>query len=494
MRKGKKIICGLIVVLILFLVGLTYLYNKPKTIFALSIKNAYKDLLSFSSNIKSSRIAELSKDNVVISKFNIDFDLKLEEEIDDYTKGVFDFIDKLKFKIETGRDPLNEKSMVKLTSTYETESLLNVFYYQLKDQRYLYFKDVYNKFIQLEDEEKEIDNLEELTYLFDKVFKLFNESLKDKDFSKTTVKLKTGDKTVNANKITFTLNEERLNEIFIYVLKGIKNDQESMESIIKLYNGSNSDLITQKKLTIVTLEKKIDELIKEAEEQSTENKDEIKISVYVKGWFNTVIGYELSYPDTNNFNESSDQNLVLNYITYSNQDKKIVKEFKMETEEQVSNFILTKEEEGKYKYQTSSDFKNKDLNDYENINYSGEISLIEEVIKIDQEYKQTGLISINIEKGDKKVGSFKINLDIETKIGGKLNDIKVSNVIKQDQLSKEEILEIYFDFLEPFVDKLLLVMGFNNYGEPNFEWDPEFDDDFEWDDEWDDDFDFDESY
>lgn len=480
MRTGKKIILGLIGVILIFLMGLTYLYNKPKTIFVLSVKNAYKDLFSLASDINSSKIGKLSKDNVLISKFDIDFDLKLEND-DENEKNIADFFNKLKFRIETGNDSLNNKTMVKFISTFEKEEMLNIFYYQLKEKRYLYFKNIYNKFIQLEDAletDKEIDNLEDLKHFLDKIQKLFSESLKDKDFSKTKVELKTGDKTFNTDKITLTLNEKRLRDIMLYILKGLKNDEKSIESFISFYNASNSDLVSKEKLTIITFKEKVDELIKELEETTVESKDELKISVYVKKWLNTVVGYELSFPDKNEFKESSN-NVVLNYITYINQDKKVVNEFKMTLDKQTLNFFLIKEGEKKYSYECS--FKTEGL---PVTVFSGEISLIEEVVKIDQEYKYIGLISLNIQEDEEKVASFKMNLEAQIKIGGKLNDIKVNNVIKQDKISEEDYWKIYNGLLEPFMEKILSIMGFST----------DFDDDFQWDEdfefEWDEDFDF----
>ncbi|MDD2490393.1 MAG: hypothetical protein PHY26_04005, partial [Bacilli bacterium] len=304
-KKKGNVVIVLVIFIIAIMSFITYMLNKPKSIFALSINSVYQDLLSFTKELENSKLLELAKDNTILMTSDLSFKIELPE-VEGEIAEVLNLVNKIQFNMQYGEDNKNKRRIIELNSTIDTDNLFNVLFYSLDEKQYIYLKDIYDKYIQLDDvsyesifQEKYITEIE---YVLNKIKDLTIESLKDSDFTKTTAEITVDGEKINTNKVTFNLTEKRAKEIVIHVLTGIKSDEKWIDAIITIVNDSFAKTINGEELTKELLINKIEEGIEYFNDFDTTD-DIIYISVYTKKWSNTPIQYEILHRDTNYLDE-----------------------------------------------------------------------------------------------------------------------------------------------------------------------------------------------
>jgi hypothetical protein len=448
-KKKGNVVIVLVIFIIAIMSFITYMLNKPKSIFALSINSVYQDLLSFTKELENSKLLELAKDNTILMTSDLSFKIELPE-VEGEIAEVLNLVNKIQFNMQYGEDNKNKRRIIELNSTIDTDNLFNVLFYSLDEKQYIYLKDIYDKYIQLDDvsyesifQEKYITEIE---YVLNKIKDLTIESLKDSDFTKTTAEITVDGEKINTNKVTFNLTEKRAKEIVIHVLTGIKSDEKWIDAIITIVNDSFAKTINGEELTKELLINKIEEGIEYFNDFDTTD-DIIYISVYTKKWSNTPIQYEILHRDTNYLDEEVETSIK--YLVYDNKEKNEVKEIIMKSDENDTKIVfqLIKEDKGKYKYKYTVD----DNKLEESYIFSGEFINTKEETLYNKEFINDLFISMNINDTGKDLGTFSLDIKYTTKVGEELKTVNIGETVKYDQLTDEDLLIIYFGIL----DKLL---------------------------------------
>lgn len=439
--EKKSSVAGTIITILILLVfaaiiGYLFWSNKPKNIFVTSINKMYSDFNTYVKDFKSNRIVELSRNNVIIYNTNIKFDSDVSEldEFADLLKG-------LTINYILGMDQKNEKMNINFDIKSDENELMNLKLYNESNLLYL-LDEKLDKYIIIDNVDPSIINKEktkdEILYLIEKVKDLFIKSLKEEYFDKEEESLIINNEVVDTKKTTLMINDKRLKEILIFIINGLKSDEHSIEAIITI---NNSNINKEEILEI------FDKILEECKKQDLLLDGEIILELYSKGLFNKVVKYNLMIKYNDNYGKLKDTRI--SYVLYTEKNK-AVKEIMFKKGIIAKAKLLIKSGDDKNTY---------DLILYDSIgeeisNIIFDIKSKKTELVIDKKFNNKIDVNILIKdisrvenKNDINIG---VSIDTDIIVGGELEEIDDSKVVRIDDLTEEEQLTFIMKYFSIF--------------------------------------------
>ncbi|MGI6324538.1 MAG: hypothetical protein ACOXZS_01085 [Bacilli bacterium] len=433
-NKYLPVVIGIILIIVLVFGTYMFLMNKPKNIFASAINRTYKEFKVGLNSIYDNKIAQLAKENVVISDIKLTLSSEANTE-NESLQAIFDIIDNLAFNMTYSRDIPNKKMALDVNAKLEDENLIDFHLYNENNNSYLYIEEVYDKYLELKGLDLssiyEESNTEDIEYLVDKIKELLIDSLKDEYFEKGKVTIDINGEKVETTKSTFILTYTRIKDITLYIIENLRKDDKTIDALVNFNEQISDDIVTKG-----DIEKSLDDLIKEIKEDEYDDSitNEIHISVYVKGLFNEAVKYELT-----SINEDDTTVMSIEYLMYQNNDGYDVNQFIMENDEiETINLVIEKISDTKNKYRLTLNDDTGELIGI--INWEVETETRE--VEVDKEYETKKKVTIALIDPDNNESTFGFNIDVNTKIGGKVEKISNIEMVDINELSEEEQAEI----------------------------------------------------
>lgn len=239
------------IVLILFtIISLsvgTYLYlNNPKIRFINLMNKEYKSLIAIIDEIQTSELAVLKSKNTFTSTGSVDFDFSaksstLKAEDLKTVAAINDLLINYKYESDINAG----KAKISLNSKIGATDFISADFYQLYNKNYYYLKDIYDKYIQ-SDEEITINDqnkkINDYLYISKRVQRSIAFALKTSDFKASKQEITINGKKVKTDKIALLLNEERIRAISIRILTDLKNDSSSIKILTEYDKTAKKDL------------------------------------------------------------------------------------------------------------------------------------------------------------------------------------------------------------------------------------------------------------
>jgi hypothetical protein len=433
-NKYLPVVIGIILIIVLVFGTYMFLMNKPKNIFASAINRTYKEFKVGLNSIYDNKIAQLAKENVVISDIKLTLSSEANTE-NESLQAIFDIIDNLAFNMTYSRDIPNKKMALDVNAKLEDENLIDFHLYNENNNSYLYIEEVYDKYLELKGLDLssiyEESNTEDIEYLVDKIKELLIDSLKDEYFEKGKVTIDINGEKVETTKSTLILTYTRIKDITLYIIENLRKDDKTIDALVNFNEQISDDIVTKG-----DIEKSLDDLIKEIKEDEYDDSitNEIHISVYVKGLFNEAVKYELT-----SINEDDTTVMSIEYLMYQNNDGYDVNQFIMENDEiETINLVIEKISDTKNKYRLTLNDDTGELIGI--INWEVETETRE--VEVDKEYETKKKVTIALIDPDNNESTFGFNIDVNTKIGGKVEKISNIEMVDINELSEEEQAEI----------------------------------------------------
>ena len=433
-NKYLPVVIGIILIIVLVFGTYMFLMNKPKNIFASAINRTYKEFKVGLNSIYDNKIAQLAKENVVISDIKLTLSSEANTE-NESLQAIFDIIDNLAFNMTYSRDIPNKKMALDVNAKLEDENLIDFHLYNENNNSYLYIEEVYDKYLELKGLDLssiyEESNTEDIEYLVDKIKELLIDSLKDEYFEKGKVTIDINGEKVETTKSTLILTYTRIKDITLYIIENLRKDDKAIDALVNFNEQISDDIVTKG-----DIEKSLDDLIKEIKEDEYEDSitNEIHISVYVKGLCNEAVKYELT-----SINEDDTTVMSIEYLMYQNNDGYDVNQFIMENDEiETINLVIEKISDTKNKYRLTLNDDTGELIGI--INWEVETETRE--VEVDKEYETKKKVTIALIDPDNNESTFGFNIDVNTKIGGKVEKISNIEMVDINELSEEEQAEI----------------------------------------------------
>lgn len=281
MKKRNKRIFIASCVFVLFVILGTILYpllvSKPKDVFV----NAIDKVISLSS---------LKRKEELLNKQGGSFNFKMNLSSDNrMNEKVFSILNALDFKMDYKVDYEEGKMQMNIHATYDDKDLLNTSMYFQQNEVYLYWKDIYSKYLKLQT--SGMDNLFSISRNRDDYEIVMNylqngmkKALKDSYFSKETAVIEVSDKDLKVTKNNFLLTEENLEEIKDCILEELDHE-EFINSYATISNSSK---------------KQVEEMLQNLKTKELSLENDITFSIFTKGMKNEFVGFEI-YEQENHF-------------------------------------------------------------------------------------------------------------------------------------------------------------------------------------------------
>lgn len=400
--KNKKLILG-IIMLALVIIALISVYlvnsSKPENIYYSTIDKVLRTKKSESNSIK------------------FDSKTRITAEADDNTNEELDKLADCVFMFGVQTDAENKKEIVNLALEYQNNSELSAqLYYD--DAIYAYFDGIFDKYIKIELEDEQKEDLKTLLKSakpvneqekLDKAIKELKKEIKKQiseieDFKqeKTTIKINGEEQKVK--KISIKLTDEQIYNM----LANIYTDLSENSKYLECFDESQKSSL-----------KEIADSIKKIE---TTGENTIKISLYTKGLFNKLIG--------------------TNIEIYSAAEKQTVM------------ITILKKDKNTYKY----DISMKMMGVKANI-VKGEVMLKEEK----QENGEKGKITLTAETSElMELGKAKIETEYNVVYNQKLDEPNLENYVNAQDLTQADIVGIMSRIMQKPLLKEILSKGLFN--------------------------------
>ncbi|MGE5456048.1 MAG: hypothetical protein ACM3O4_02980 [Ignavibacteriales bacterium] len=370
--------------------------------------------------------------NIAYDKYNDEIAMSEMEDT------IINLINKINFKYTTKVDIKNKKLLYQFNPTIDDKELFNIKLINNDKNNYLFLGNIYDKYIQLEDVDFQATDIidssvrtEEINEIYDVILLSLKENLKEEYFVREDATIKMGNDTKEVLKSTLILNQKNTTELFLNVVKSLKENEKTKSIITKYDPEFFNDFEEEIKLS-----------------ENTEDSSVLYFSTYM----NKITGkhYQYEIKTTSEYEDFSAIYILSDIkeidITYDNkyieENSKSYKIFIDTTDEETSievkdinnNTIitstLTKE---KITYNQS----------YEVDNQVVEIKFTYEIKQVEgkDEYKIviSGLLEGN--KDNQKLVTINVNSDNLLKKNISINE-NVTDIIKSSEMTEEDFNEI----------------------------------------------------
>ena len=401
-KKPKKkiglIITLAIIILIIaaILVGYFVFFKSPKLVFSKAIDKIVNSIESGSYDT---------------AKVKLDMELEIDSnngDLEDFEDAI-EIINNSKLSFETQLDLKNKQEIVNLSLDHKNENVINAQVYYDDGDMYLYFADIFDKYINLELDDDSIGEMldqiiesQSTNEDTEKAIKiaakeLKKELLKESDFSKDSTTIEIDGEDTNVTKNILKINAKQFSKVIKTVCKNLRGN----EKFLKCFKESPKDMLK-------TMEEQIDL-------DEVDSKDKLTITIYTKGILNNVVGADIEI--------------------YNSED------------DETTGLYLIKESKDTYTFEFKyySDFS---------INVkkiTGKVSIDKEVDKKDE---KEGKIKLDLKAPDGETIKLNLGYKVETNKG--IDTIKIKNPVKLDEITdkeKEEIIERLYD--RPLIGEII---------------------------------------
>ena len=317
--KGLIIGGAILLVLIIAVVAALVITSQPKFIIGKVI-----DKIVYMDNAYNSKVME--------AELKLSLDSK-----DENVKEILDEIKKCKLTIGQQIDNKSKKAISELGLTYDNKDVISGQIIYTDDTTYLYLKDLFDKYIDLDSEEMN-EMIETLLFndaitkdeknVQKKAVNIIKNELKKQikengSFSKSTEKLE-GEK---ANKATVKFSKKEWNNVLINTLSELSENKDYLDC----FKESKEDTIKELKSSL--------------EEKNTSDNGTIEISVYTKGLLKQFKGIEIKFDDQDvKIVKKDKENYSYSLIANDNEvtgTAKIISEDNKKSKEKNANIIIT---------------------------------------------------------------------------------------------------------------------------------------------------------
>ena len=293
LKKGNKflfpcIMAGIVIVLFIALFSL----SSPKGVFKRQIKNIY----TISDKYLDIYDEKIKKYNVIQKPFTFTTEFKLDtsdEDIKDY-KVKYEFDSNIKdsyyankVNLTKGKDNIEGSFYLVDNKAYLDSSLLDdpidvTYYYDTE-----YYFDVVESYIFGGNSLYEtLDNIntDDYRYIIKTLTNEFAKTLDSSAFSSETKKLNLDDKTVRVKKITYSMDEDLIQETIEQMVDNLKDNDKFLSTVARAFDLDKSD---------------VKDFLKELKEEAEEIEldDPIDLCIYTKGALDDLVGYGIEMDD-----------------------------------------------------------------------------------------------------------------------------------------------------------------------------------------------------
>ena len=391
-----------------------YILTKPSTLFNNVIESGY-DYLSNSINKLNDKTNENKKYEMTGKAILTSSNLKLIA-FNTLTTDVYVGVDEEKGSVFTDlRGSLLNIDILNLKLGMDKENI----YFGYNDMSEGAQDKLYKtKNIELEDDSLRVDDtdyneiLNSIKYLIDSNKETILSSVENAKVSKKPMMLKVDDKSIPAYKVKYISSKENTKKAVTAVLNNIINDQKSLEALVTLGYGEDSEKLK------VLLEEQV---------KDVNITDDLEIVVYLDILNNKLLEFNTKYGSEK-----------LN-IKFNENDVVVLLENKNDNEENLSISITYNKVENRVALEYVSRVYDEELKEFDNI--KGSITL-----KVDSSSDSKSSYTISFkyydpDNTDKELFCIDANIDLEA-----VNEIKefdTTNAIDYDKLNDKEKSEIF---------------------------------------------------
>jgi len=398
-KKRNNMIWVIPVALIIVLFGMcaVILFGQSST------KQIYKKVIA---SVFDAYEKQLNKKEFDTQENRVKLDVEIETEEELIEQELLDLINGLEIEMGVQVDKKNKQTVVDIRSEYEEKDVLDLkVFADIEDKKsYLYAKDFFDKYLEVELEDEIYDTLEEIyqseTLSFGKkinmksaikiIKKEFENVIKSEYCSneKTTINVNNKDVKTTKNSLKMTL-EQLANEF-----ANVSGNLSRNKKFLNLFEDEHKEEIVD------ILEEWEEEFKEIAEEQE---KSSIQLNVYTSGLFKNVIKSEILLID-------EDENVILTIACTKLNDKNYSFELFVEDEKVINGTIEVK-----------------------NKNSFGLKTEIEDLgsIEIDVEYTQQNNIDIDKIDENNTIKIEDITSDDENEIMQNLEDSELYEILEE---------------------------------------------------------------
>ena len=290
MKKKKIIVTIVIIVAIgLLVAGGILVYqnysNKNRIVTSFNeLKTALTETLNLDKNTTNTKITQTVTGS---TRFNINPMLGNSE---DGTDVVIGNLNNSTFNYEYRLDTESKRMYMDGSLLLNATELLGINFYQAEDISYVFLRNIFDKYIVMEDSdiftylEESKKATDDINYIYDKIIESLGNNITNDDIKVTNVDLK--------KKITLELNSKRLNEISKNIVNDLKKDKKAKEIL------GNS----------------LDELDTTTSSSSSDNNSYLYYSIYLEK--DDIVTYEFGVKDKDGdysieFNDGNEKSFVI---------------------------------------------------------------------------------------------------------------------------------------------------------------------------------------
>ena len=438
MKKGKIVLLIIIPLIIITLIvtgGLVYLkyINSPRKIFKTTISRTFD-------YIKSSQ----KKYNTIKEKIELTANIESKDAL---VQEINNALSSSKIEYNSQLDMNNHISYQNLNATYDGENLLDLDIIFQDKKIYMYFKEWFNKYIEITGDES---NQEELTSKFESINSINNDLLlkgietellnllDEQKITSQKITMQLDGKETKVTRSSLTLDNKEIETLSNTLLNNLKNNNDFVLGL-----GDNKDeffqLLDNVKATYSS---------NKSLQQTSNPEESITISIYTKGMFNELVAIDLiEYNKNTNaekmgmalIKESPNKSQFYSYENDNGQKKyKIKITNEVEDNAGIMKIYLQNEEDStlicKYKKQNDQILFEIETSDNEKtmFNMSGFIQTNED------NYSGHTLITI-WQTNDVKIN---ITIDYNVIFNEDISKIDVHNSTKYEEMTDEERQEL----------------------------------------------------
>ena len=354
----------------------------------------------------------------------IDTKIKADVELEDATyQAQLAEIEKYTLKAGVQMNAEEKQEIVDLGLEYDNQAVIDAQVYYNDGEMYAYFEGLFDKYIEIDMDEETKAQLDELFETVtseeniknsEKAIKIVRDELKSQikengEFEKKKDTIEIGEDEVKATKSTLTLSEKQLWKVATNMLSNLAENEE----FVKCFEDE-------------TIEDDLKELAELMDENKTEGKGNIKISLYTKGLLNNKL-------------------VAVNAQLY------------VPEEEVTVVTTVVKEDEGIYSYSVSGKTDGIKI-DFAN----GKIEIEKDK---DSKTEQSGKAIITTEIIE--LGSAKLEIDYVVEYNQGIDKIDTSNSVNMNNLTDSDMEAIMSKLMERPLIKDLLEDQMSGLGEEN---------------------------
>ena len=219
-------------------------------------KNIVKNILE---NDKMSFETILNNDNKV-DKYKINGIMKIDANLDEESKSVTDIIKNIDLQFSGEIDTTNSIANVDINTKYKDEKLLDLNMYYEKNIAYLLLKDVYDKYLKLNNKQDNIDetlkeeitksindlkiNINDIKVIINSLGNAFKEEIMNYDFKQESIVITIDGKEQSVLNNYVILKNNDFYKLASDIIKNISNDKDVISALNNLLGQDSKIFLT----------------------------------------------------------------------------------------------------------------------------------------------------------------------------------------------------------------------------------------------------------